>query len=107
MNMLKLKNLFATGAVALSLSVASGASATKVSNITNGAVAEKLCKAQSEYTLTELALMPDQWRSESHNENGAFNIEGQWTTRGGTYVVECELPYNGSEELLTIKITKL
>ena len=107
MNKPDLKNLFSVSAVTLSLLVASGVGAKQVSNITNGAMAEKLCKAQSEYTLTELALMPDQWRAENHNENVAFNIEGQWTTRGGTYVVECELPYNGSEESLTIKITKL
>lgn len=67
-------------------------------------VAEKLCKAQSEEMLSELGLLPSNWKAQYSNSDGKFNIEGRWDTQNGRYIVECELPYKGDSDLLEISL---
>ena len=46
------------------------------------------------------------WSSESFNGNKTFNVEGQWLTNVGHYIVECELPFGSNEASLTLILTK-
>lgn len=72
--------------------------------IDNIKIVEQLCKEQSEAMLEELDLAPSNWRAQKHNDDVSFNIEGFWSTRNGSYLVECSLPFKASENELELNL---
>ena len=75
-------------------------------NITKIWTVENLCKINSYDILEEQGINLIKWSSESFNGNKTFNIEGQWLTNVGHYIVECELPFGSNEASLTLILTK-
>ncbi|MGB1296732.1 MAG: hypothetical protein ACPG8A_00590 [Psychrobium sp.] len=67
---------------------------------------ERLCRLQSEEILIEQGLVVDKWTSEFFNGERTFNVDGRWKTNGGVFLVECEVPFGGAPETMTLEITK-
>lgn len=67
---------------------------------------ERMCRLQSEELLIEQGLIVDKWTSEFFNGERTFNVDGRWKTNGGVFLVECEAPFGGAAETMTLEITK-
>ncbi|MDP2560300.1 hypothetical protein [Psychrobium sp. 1_MG-2023] len=67
---------------------------------------EMACKELSQETLEEMGISLLSWRSERFNSDGSFNIEGYWRTKQGNYIVECELPFGQSIDLISYKLIR-
>jgi len=85
------------------LVVTASFNAIAVGRMANVDVAQ-LCKEQSEEILEELGVEPHGWRSERSNSDTKINIEGQWSSRNGIYIVECELPFGADTDLLELRV---
>jgi|GEM_PF-6182381 len=89
--------------VMTALVVTTSFNAIALGSISNVDVAQ-LCKEQSEEILEELGVEPHGWRSERSNSDTKINIEGQWNSRSGIYIVECELPFGADAESLELRV---
>lgn len=74
--------------------------------IERAAQAETACKELSAESLTEIGLAPHNWRAETSNASDGFSIEGQWQTKAGSYLVECEVGFGKTLDELEINIIK-
>ncbi len=68
--------------------------------------AQQACEELSKESLDEMGLGPTNWRSHSSSDSGGFSVEGQWQTKNGVYIVECEVGFNQTIDQVELKIIK-
>jgi len=77
-----------------------------INSITKISAVEKLCKIKSLEALEEQGIISSHWLSQAFNGDKTFNIDAQWSTNVGVYIIECELPYGSSESALSMTLIK-